>query len=834
VLSQSSLHVAVAAELFPILNQGGNIRLSRILETLTENDCLVTLYVREIESPKRLYLGRNIIPVIADGLWLNRLGKEVANYDVILSSFWFWRTEENPKILPIPLIVSEFIAKEAVDVLHIASTDDLQYVRCAKTARDEQWCAKVFSMEVKVWEDPLVFKLFIAAEDMYHARNISRMSAASSSVLSYFQTTRQHNQVSSNRVGLFGRDNTCTVAYFGNAHPANVQALLQLFESSSEAVLEFHLTALQQKCTLLIAGDSRWEKILQTANVESLQDFGVSVEIVGYVKDLSALMRRVTLMMLPVTVGGTGISSKIFSCIEMGVPFISSDAGNRGFRCDAECEQLFFRTSIKEVLVSALEMGNDSRLLQRSRAKLRDIFNDDIGHASLLDLLLRRVAVKRNLLRHSEDTSLEKKGKLACSICSEDDECTRVCEVTKKRQNNTEVSVYASVKGSESEKSFLVGYLLDVFRQDMLENWEVVLATASTFFFELTIQTLTDLQETMPDSLRIRVVHMEFDRGLYETWDYLISSQSEGRFLQNWNIDDRKHRSAIRFKYNILSTQPLISLVSSAVLVSRKPNEFWYSLHKQKNFEEWFREKYGFYGLHTLFQKNHKGKFSSLNLPHNSPLYRRVLHEKYGTFSAKWQISPLRLDISPTCSDFRFWTLPLQAGENFYHTNMPLEVYYVRKDSHMRLPENNIDNCVQQVVSSVFPPSKKMTGKLGLDTMSTERVFLFIKSHEEIASGKNTILEVVSRILRNGYRLHLLVSETAMDLSRDIFPEDVLISSYQRQENPGYFKFGIFLTDSMIEVSSTQLRTAGFYLPHRKTYHVRNVEEMYVLVFSEL
>jgi hypothetical protein len=215
-------------------------------------------------------------------------------------------------------------------------------------------------------------------------------------------------------------------------------------------------------------------------------------------------------------------------------------------------------------------------------------------------------------------------------------------------------------------------------------------------------------------------------------------------------------------------------------------------------------------------------------------MYRRVLHEKYGPFSAKWQTSPLRLDMSPTCSDFRFWTLPLQAGENFYHTSMPLEVYYVRKDSHMRLPENNIDNCVQQVVLSVFPQPKKMTGKLGFDVMSTERVFLSIASREEIISGKTTLLEAVSRILRNGYRLHLLVTEDAMDLSRDTFPKDVIISSYQRQENPACFKLGMFLTSAIIEMSPTQLRTAGFFLPHRKTYHVRIFEEISALVDSEI
>jgi hypothetical protein len=822
--SSESLRVAVVAEIFPKPDQGGSIRLIRLLDQIIKLRHETTLYVREMRAP-RTY--RHTVGVIPDGLFLTRLKADLKKYDLVLSCFWFWRTEQSPQILPIPLLVSNIITEQVLDIQHITISDDLQYVRCFKTVvttQEESVCEEIFRMELEVWENPLIFKLFITEEDMYHARNISRMSAKSAAVQTYFQPSLKSSRYSSGSSG-----NKCTLAYFGSAHPANVQALLQLFESAGETMLEFHLVA-QKRCTLLIAGDDRWHEISDSPALEPLQDFGIILEVVGFVKNINTLMRRVNLMILPVVVGGTGVSTKVLSCIEMGMPFISTSAGNRGFSCDDECDQLFFRSSPHELLVSAIEIVNSPVQIKLLRKKLKQMAIIDPKQNVLPALLSARVVTMEQLSHKSVNTP----GELSCKPCVSADKCEEVCETPKKYQRKTEVSIYASIKGTNSEKIFLEGYLTDILRQDMIVNWEVVLATASTSFFTLINDTLLHLVvTTLPGTLRFRAILMKNDVGLYETWDYLISTQTQGFFLQNWNIDDRKHKSAIRMKYNILCAQPTNTLVSSGVVVSLTEDQSWPEVRTSRFNDEWFTSTSGYYSLYTMFRKGPTDKITSFNLPHNSPLYRRSAHEKYGTFSATWQKKPLRLDVSPTCSDFRFWTLPLQEGESYYHTSMPLEVYYVRPDSHNRLPENKIEACVGQVVSSIFPHPKEVKHALGLDSMRVERILLSISSEEALAM--NSLIAALHEIIRKGYVPHILVDEKMVDLSLHTLPKSVIISSFQRLENPAFFKLGMFLSSRTTAVSAAlKLRKEGYFLRHSCTYHVGNVDEISSIIESML
>ena len=60
--------------------------------------------------------------------------------------------------------------------------------------------------------------------------------------------------------------------------------------------------------------------------------------------------------MLPVVVGGTGISSKIFKCIETGTPFVSTLEGNRGFACGPECRETFFVRDVHELFGRAMRI----------------------------------------------------------------------------------------------------------------------------------------------------------------------------------------------------------------------------------------------------------------------------------------------------------------------------------------------------------------------------------------------------------------------------------------------------------------------------------------------
>jgi hypothetical protein len=165
---------------------------------------------------------------------------------------------------------------------------------------------------------------------------------------------------------------------------------------------------------------------------------------------------------------------------------------------------------------------------------------------------------------------------------------------------------------------------------------------------------------------------------------------------------------------------------------------------------------------------------------------------------------------------------------------MPLEVYHIRKDSHNRLPENQVERCADQAISNVFPHPKGVTHKLGFAAMTVDKIFLSISSPLDLTGSTETLSAAGSQISRRGIVLHVLVTPDMLDLSRRIFPRNVLISSYQLLENPAAFELGIFLSSTPTILLPKQLRKAGYFLPHRQTYHVRDAKEILSLIDTML
>ena len=107
---------------------------------------------------------------------------------------------------------------------------------------------------------------------------------------------------------------------------------------------------------LHIVGDDRWADIVDgLRDAQSLTD-AVDARVVGFVDDLDAFLSTMDIAMLPVVVGGTGISSKIFKCIETGTPFVSTLEGNRGFACGPECRETFFVRDVHELFGRAMRI----------------------------------------------------------------------------------------------------------------------------------------------------------------------------------------------------------------------------------------------------------------------------------------------------------------------------------------------------------------------------------------------------------------------------------------------------------------------------------------------
>jgi hypothetical protein len=242
-------------------------------------------------------------------------------------------------------------------------------------------------------------------------------------------------------------------------------------------------------------------------------------------------------------------------------------------------------------------------------------------------------------------------------------------------------------------------------------TWEIVVASSDGEIlrkFRDRIAREQSCANTSPD--HIRTVHLHQDDGLYETWDVLIRNFTSGEFLTNWNADDRKHPRALAMKGSVLKHSPTIDVVSSSVFASTVPNQDWYGCHIATRRERdnqcavWFSER-GRYALSAFVQTDPQTAAltkNPQNYPHNAPVYRRRLHEKMGYFSSDQSaLVSLNKKSAPTCFDWRFWVTATENGARFYNIDNPLEVYYVRPDSHGRRDEERADACIDSVFETL-------------------------------------------------------------------------------------------------------------------------------------
>ena len=415
-----------------------------------------------------------------------------------------------------------------------------------------------------------------------------------------------------------------------------------------------------------------------------------------------------------------------------------------------------------------------------------------------------------------------------CEECLLLDKCVRACDHGRGGCGDGpyELSVFAAVKGTDAELNFLEGYVDDILRQDFHLRWEVVISSTASHHLSVIAKRVWDRRNEVSNHLCIRLVHMRLDPGLYETWDYLVREHTRGNVLQNWNVDDRKHKAALRVKHMILMRQSSASLVSSSVVVSSVPNEIWSEARDHHDKQVWFNHFTGYYGLFSLFQ-HESGMIASNNYPHNSPMYKRSLHTIYGDFAEKWQAAPLRLDLAPTCSDYHFWTKPLKAGETYFHIGLPVELYFLRRDSHNRRSgQRESEECVRQVASQCLP---SFDMKLSYELLPLgRRVLIFFNSEKLDGSGTNeerVLTSAVLKLVQAGFRLLLTFSAEIPTMFAQALPHNVGRQKLDAHENSGGVFWSAILFGDPYHRYPELLRKAGFFLSHSSIQWASKADE---------
>jgi len=141
------------------------------------------------------------------------------------------------------------------------------------------------------------------------------------------------------------------------------------------------------------------------------------------------------------------------------------------------------------------------------------------------------------------------------------------------------------------------------------------------------------------------------DPGVYGVWNEAIK-MSTGEFVTNINCDDRRSPNGLEIQAKYLTICPDIDLVYNDSYISRQSNTRWEDLKPGS-------ERYH-------FEPFSKEAMLRGNQPHNNPMWRKNLHDKYGFFDSKYR----------SAGDWEFFLRCTMSGAKFKKINDILGVYY--------------------------------------------------------------------------------------------------------------------------------------------------------------
>lgn len=218
------------------------------------------------------------------------------------------------------------------------------------------------------------------------------------------------------------------------------------------------------------------------------------------------------------------------------------------------------------------------------------------------------------------------------------------------------------------DKQYITPFARNVLAMANDVSWELIVASAD--------HHLLNRFERLCKKISLVRVYLEYDPGLYETWDLMIGHVARGHLITNWNLDDMKLPNCFSVKTKYLFEHPTVDLLTSAVIPvhsnrSRVGKDIWWNYTFSRNLQ-----------VNDLIACTSEGKFTPHNMPHNSPIWRRRMIDKYGNFSScPWVVKSTQSNRALGCSDWGYWMYALHNGLRAAHIGIALDVYMIRPDS---------------------------------------------------------------------------------------------------------------------------------------------------------
>lgn len=226
--------------------------------------------------------------------------------------------------------------------------------------------------------------------------------------------------------------------------------------------------------------------------------------------------------------------------------------------------------------------------------------------------------------------------------------------------NLPKISLITSVFNADQ---YIEQLLKDVTRQTIFKDkceWIILNANPKGKDYEEKL-----ILEYCKEFPNIKYQRLENDPGIYAVWNKAIQ-MSTGEYVTNVNCDDRRKPNCLEIQATQLATKSEIDLVYNDSYIVQLPNIVW------ENIVESTTQRYN-------FEQFSKEAMLRGNLPHNNPMWRKSLHDKYGFFNEQYK----------SASDWEFWLRCSFEGAKFEKLSEVLGVYYFNPTGMSTNPEHN-------------------------------------------------------------------------------------------------------------------------------------------------
>ena len=238
---------------------------------------------------------------------------------------------------------------------------------------------------------------------------------------------------------------------------------------------------------------------------------------------------------------------------------------------------------------------------------------------------------------------------------------------------------------------FIKGFMEDIVQQTAFDECEWFLLDGDSPEGERSI-----IEPYLSEYKNIRYQRMSPDPGLYESWNYMIKN-SQSEYITNANLDDRLFPQCIEKHIKALDENPSSDLAYCENILSYEANDSFKNYNPNTPVQL-FPEGGG-----PFYKPNMIGH----NYPHNHPVWRRSLHDRFGYFDTKYI----------SASDYDFWMRCLHAGVNdFIYIPEVLGIYYRNPTGVSSKPD--VDGVrVQQEMEIKLKYAKAFAGQAAEDNI---------------------------------------------------------------------------------------------------------------------